>query len=127
ITYNYEKLKVTEEYKKRVDNWYKTYPSMKKLYHMVKGRLEFPDYFPGIRYFNVADGKVYVLTFKRTGNKSEFVILDVDGGFLDKVMLPFAQRDIRMWAPYTIKNNSIYQLIENEDEETWALHITAIE
>ncbi len=127
ITYNYEKLKVTDGYKKKIDQWYRTYPNMKHLYDRVKGRFGFPKYFPGIRLFNVADGKVYVLTFKKVGNKHEFVIFNIEGEFLDKVMVPFHERDIRMWSPYTIKNDTMYQLVDNAKKDTWELHITAIE
>lgn len=127
ITYEYEKLKVTGEDKKRIDNWYKTYLDMKKFYHLVKGRLEFPEYFPGIRMFHVADNKIYVLTYKKKGDKSEFVIFDIDGGFLKKAMLPFVEKDARVWCPYTIKNETLYQLIEDEKKEDWQLHVTEIE
>ncbi len=128
ITYNYDKLKVTDDYKERVITWYKTYPSIKRMFHMIKGRFKFPEHFPGIRLFNVADGKIYVLTFNRKEKeeKSLFVIFDVEGNYLEKVWLPFSERDIRFWSPYTIKNNTLYQLIDNENSESWELHITKI-
>jgi hypothetical protein len=90
--------------------------------------------------FIVADEKIYVLTYKKEKEKSEFVILDLKGKLLKKVFLPFNQSD--EWfhyslakatsqasphATFTIKNGKLYQLIENEDKEIWELHITNIE
>lgn len=126
VTFEHEKLKITGEYKKRVHEWHKTYPEMRRFYDMIKDRLTFPEYFPGIRMFNVADGKVYILTHKKKDDKSELVVLDIKGNPLKRVFVPFAERDLRTFAPYTIKNDKLYQLIETDDNEAWELHITDI-
>lgn len=126
ITFEHEKLKITDDYKKGVHGWYKTNPGAKRFYHLIKDRLDFPEYFPGIRMFNVADGKVYILTYKKKDEKSKFVVMDVNGKPLKKLFVHFAERDLRTFAPYTIKNDKLYQLVETEDNEAWELHVSDI-
>lgn len=127
ITFEYEKSKVTRKDKKRIIHWYRNYLHMKKNYHLVKGRFEFPEYLPAIRLFSVADGKIYILTYKKKDNTSEFVILDVKGNFLEKKMVPFVEKDERVWCPYAIKNDTLYQLIEDVQKQEWVLHVTGLE
>lgn len=126
IACDYENLPVTEAEKARIINWYKTNINFKELYERWKNDLKFPKYFPAIRWFNVADDKVYVLTYKKEGEKSEFYIFDIKGTFLKKVMLPLKEKDERLWYPYTIGNGKLYQLIEDEESEMWELYIEDI-
>lgn len=141
IHHEYEKIKIPEADKKRYHDHFKTVQPWKRLYDsLIKKEIHFPDFFPAIQMFVVADGKIYALTFKKEKEKSEFVILDLKGKLLKKVFLPFNQSDewfhysltkaISQASPhatFTIRNGKLYQLIENEDEETWELHITEIE
>jgi hypothetical protein len=126
IKCEYDKLPVTEDYKKGILNWYKTYPGVKQFFSLVKSRLKFPKYFPVIRMFHVVDQKVYVLTYKKKGDESEFVIFDINGKFFKKIMVPFSEKDARLWYPYTIEDDKLYQLIENLDKKEWDLHIIDI-
>jgi hypothetical protein len=141
IRHEYEKIKISEAYKERYHDYFKTTRPWKRFYDsLIKNEIYFPDFFPAIQIFIVADEKIYVLTYKKEKDKSEFVILDLKGKLLKKVFLPFDQSD--EWFHYslakfasqasphptfTIKNGKLYQLIENQDEETWELHITGIE
>ncbi|HLP47181.1 MAG TPA: hypothetical protein VK469_14615 [Candidatus Kapabacteria bacterium] len=126
ISVNYDKLPVTEGDRQNIINWYKTNINFKDYYESWKNLLKFPKYFPAIRWFNVADDKIYVLTHKKEAEKSEFYIFDIKGTFLKKIMLPLKEKDERLWYPYTIGNGKLYQLIEDEDSETWELHVTDI-
>jgi len=126
IKYKYDKLAITNDYKNEMLNWYKTYPSFKDRYPLWKDRLKFPAYFPAIRAFNVADDKIYVLTHKKQGKNSEFIIFDIKGKFLKTLMVPMMEKDERLYYPYTIRNGKLYQLIENPDKEEWELHVTEI-
>jgi len=79
-----------------------------------------------LKFFLIADGKIYVQTFKREKNKSEFYIFDLDGKLIRKVMAPFRESELLCAYPYTIANGKIYQVTENEDTEEWELHIDEI-
>ncbi|MGD2088400.1 MAG: hypothetical protein PVH61_19645 [Candidatus Aminicenantes bacterium] len=141
IHHEFEKIKISEADKKRYHDYFKRVHPWKRMYEsLIKKEIYFPEFFPAIQLFIVADDKIYVLTYKKENEKSEFVVLDLKGGLLKKVFLPFNQSD--EWFHYsltkatsqasthvtfTIKNGKLYQLIENEDKETWELHITNIE
>jgi hypothetical protein len=90
-------------------------------YESIKTRLEFPGYFPEIREMLVTDGKIYVITFKRKDDRSEFLVFDVKGKFLKTFMLPLGYRDFFTTYPIAIVKGKMFQLIEN-DAEQWELH-----
>ena len=127
ITWQYDKIKITEEHKKNIRNWYRTYPGLKHLYDRIKDRLKFPAHFPAIRLYNVADKRIYVLSHKKEGGKSEFIIMDLAGKLIKKTLLPFYEKDDFLWFPYTIKNGNLYQLVKNKDKSLWELQVTPIE
>jgi hypothetical protein len=125
ITYDYKKIKVTEADKKKVMNHLKTDPETKPYLEMLKPIL-FPDYFPAIRNYYAADGKVYVFTYKENNNKSEVFLFDIKGTFLKKLFVPCLYMSPVDEYPAAIKNGKFYQLVENEDSEEWELHINRI-
>ncbi len=141
IHHEYEKIKISDADKKRYHDYFKTVHPWKRMYEsLIKKEIYFSEFFPAIQLFIVADEKIYVLTYKKEKEKSEFVILDLEGKLLKKVFLPFNQSD--EWfhysltklashysphAAFTIKNGKLYQLMENDDEETWELHISEID
>lgn len=124
--HKYEKIKLSEEHKKKYIHFFKTDPRFKQAWERFKDRLHFPDYLPILRNLTVSDAKIYVLTYKNKDKKREFFILDLEGKPIKKVMLPLPEMNPLEIYPYTIKNNKLYQLIENDNEE-WELHITEIE
>jgi hypothetical protein len=120
IRHEYERIKVPDSFKQKVMAFFeKRYP---KIYRMARHQGKFPEYFP-VRYFHVADNKIYVLTFKNRDNKSEFYLLDVKGKFLKKIMVLFAEAEFLQAYPYTINNGQLYQLQDNPDTGEWELHI----
>jgi len=73
----------------------------------------------------INDGKIYAITFKRSNEKTECLIIDLKGKLLDKIYLDLKSIDIFALYPFTINNRNINQLVETEDE-TWELHIDSI-
>jgi hypothetical protein len=133
INRKYKRVRFTEEHKKKVLHLYKTRPSTAPEYDWWKKNIQFPDYFPAIRRISTADKKIYVRTYKEIENKSEFFVFETNGVLLKHVFLPIAESRaknaypyMRDSSPYTIKNGNLYQLIENEDTETYELHVTRI-
>jgi hypothetical protein len=127
ISPQYEKIKVTAEDKKRYHHYYKTDPHSAPYYDFMKTRFRFRTYFPEIRFFDVADGKIYIMTYKQRGKDSEFLIYDIDGTFLKRVTLPIAFINAEDIYPFTVKDDKIYQLIDNPETEEWELHRLAVE
>ncbi len=102
----------------------------KQMYAVHKNLFQFPDHFPGRQSFIVTDNKIYVQTFNRKGEEKDekclFLIMDLKGKLLKKVWLPFQFINPYMPYLYTISNGKLYQGIEDDEEEEWAMHITDI-
>jgi hypothetical protein len=124
ITRPYKPLKVTEEYKKGIHDTFKT--TMKEAYEIIKNIMTFADEFPPIQMIYVDNRTIYIQTYMQENGKNEFFIYDLSGKFLTRLLLPFSYLNGAQPCPTAIKNNKLYQLVENEDEETWELHATKI-
>jgi hypothetical protein len=122
ITHPYQKIKVTSDDKKRVMNHLETDPETKLYLEIIKP-IKFPDYFPAIRNYQVTNGKVYVLTYKEENGESEWMVFDTQGQFLKRLSLPYQYENPVDEYPADIKNETLYQLVENQDTEEWELHI----
>jgi hypothetical protein len=127
IKRDYKPLKMYSAYKEEVYDMFKKNPDTREFFEVVKQMVKIGDRFPPIQGFFVADQKIYIQTYKKQDDKYEFFIYGLDGKFIKQVYLPVNY----MWGilpyPTAVKNNTLYQLIENEDEETWELHATKIE
>lgn len=121
--HDYEKLQVAEDFKKEVMAFLEK--RLITAFSHVKRNGRFPQYFP-LLSLQAADGKVYVQTFKRKMEKSEFYIFDLDGKFLRKTMVPFRESEFLCAYPFTIANEKIYQLFESSNTDEWVLSIDKI-
>jgi hypothetical protein len=127
ITREYKLLKVTEDYKKGVFDSVKTNPDTKQFYEIIKNMIKFTEYFPAIHIFYVDNQKVYIKTYLKKDETYEFFIYNFNGQFLKRLFLPVAYLDGLLPCPTYIKDNKLYQVIENEEEEMWELHAHPIE
>lgn len=125
ITMDIEKVKITEEHKKKYFKFIKARGDQQR-YEFMKKNLAFPEYFPAISVVFVVDDKIYAQTHKEKDGKSHFMILDLKGKLLNKVFLGLHKKPTGGFYPYTIKNGKYYQLIENEKSEKWELYIKEI-
>ncbi len=126
INPGYEKVEITREVEKRLrDN--SSAGRQRQFYEMYKHKIKFPKYFPAMRFMTAADGKLYIMTYKTKEDKTQFLIFTTKGTFLKKVFLPIKDMEVRYFCPFTIKNNKLYHLYDNENTEGWELHITTIE
>jgi hypothetical protein len=118
--HDYEKIKITEEFKKETFKYLEK--RLPTAFKGVKAKGVFPEYYP-YRFFTVSDNNIYVLTFNNKDGKSEFYIFNLQGKLLKRTMVPFVDNEFLRVFPYTITNGKIYQLVDNEDTEEWELHI----
>jgi hypothetical protein len=122
ITRDYKLIKVGEDYRKGIYEWLKTNPSTKQAFEFLKNMITFGEDFPAIQVIYVDDQKIYIQTYMKKEENYEFFIYDVNGKFLQRLFLPVTYMNAIMHNPTTIKDNTLYQLIENEEEENWELH-----
>jgi hypothetical protein len=122
----YEKLKVTDEDMKGVRDFFKSEPRRLGWYEENKHRFKFEEYKPAIKNFLEYDKLIYVETWNRKGDKTEFYIFGQDGKLKKRVFLPLVMIDWQRSYPYFVDSGKFYQLVENEDEEIWELHVTDV-
>jgi hypothetical protein len=134
INQAYERIKFSAEHAKKVLDYYKFRPTTRPDYEWWEKNIHFPHRFPAIRSFTADHDAhtIYVRTYKQVENKSEFFVFAADGKHIKTVLLPIAQSAVtlsypymRDSAPYYIKNGKLYQLILDENTETYELHVTA--
>jgi hypothetical protein len=121
-----EKVEISDEFKKRYTDYLKNHRRLKVFYQMFKNKIKYPAYFPGIRFYNVEDGKIYTATYHESAGKAELLVLDFKGNVLKKSLIPIATRKIIEPYPYTIKGDIFYQLVENIEDEVWILNIVPL-
>jgi hypothetical protein len=126
---SFERVPFTARDKQGWIDSYMLNDAYKAEYERRKHRFLYPDYFPLWQNFVVADGFIYVQSYKRDEKDqgNEFYILDLQGKLLKKLWLPLAEGMDFNPSPYIIGNHKLYQLVEDSDTEEWALHISEIE
>ena len=123
IHFPYHEVKFTAQSRDYYITWYKTDPKFKPIYERDKQWIRFPEYFPVIRDFIIADEKIYVLTYEIKEGKSRILVLNLNGQFLREAFIPLAEENAFRLFPYTVKGGMLYQVLENEDSEVWELHL----
>lgn len=126
VRHDYKTLKFTRKDKDRYVKFFNNSPSYKGFLQNFSKIIKFPSSYPIIRYYHVAEGKVYVVTFLREDSKRECFIFDTHGKFLKRVWLPLEEMSPLNFYPYTTHDGKLYQLNENLDTEEWELQITPI-
>jgi hypothetical protein len=120
---DYEPLKISDEDKKETHAYFKIALAS---YERIKDRFKFPDNFPAIRNIDFDGDLLYVTTFHRNEEGLECYVINRNGEFLKKIFLPVVKENIFRESPYDIYKGKIYQLVENDSEESWDLHVTEI-
>jgi hypothetical protein len=127
ISHKYEKIKVTQKDKDRYHNYFKTDPQFKQFYDNIKQLITFPNYFPQIRGMDIVDNRIYVNGYLREDGTTEFTVFDLGGTVLkEKIRLNLPEATARDLYPYTIYDEKIYQLVDNDETEQWELHIFSL-
>lgn len=125
INNKYEKLGISdnfkEDYMKRLrahSNW----EMYKKSYNFI-----FKKYFPAFASFKVINDKIYAYTFNKKGNNYEIIVMDLKGNILKRAFPgPLFPNTERFMNWYSIYDDKLYYLAENEKDEIWELHIVKI-
>ena len=126
IEKKFEKVPIPEKFKTETHKWFKKYSIYKKFYENIKQFIKFKEYFPAIRDLYIADEHIHVITYKREGDLWECIILNMKGDEIKRLFVPLDR-----YVPFTyyailysIENGKMFSLIEDEDDESWKLHIT---
>jgi len=129
IKMDYQCPKWTDSFKQEVIDWFKTFPRFRANADLIKQYVEFPVFLPAIRNILVGENRLYVQTYKKTANDSEFFVFDENAQLMKRVFLPDEARYKVKMNPdvtFTIKNDRYYYLVENIDNGDWELHMVPI-
>lgn len=126
IQRDYQRVPFGDEDKERIFQEIQRDPRQKRFLDTIKKMAVFPDHYPAIVALFQRDDFIYVMTFRRQGDKYEFFVFDGNGNFLEKTFIPFVFQTAMNPYPFSIKDNRLYQLIENIDTEEWELHVVDI-
>lgn len=118
---DFKRHKITKTDIKNADKYFKI--RYGDSYEEIKDRITYPDYFPEIRAFYVVDDKIYILPYEWKEDALKFYIYKISGEFLAGTYIHLAMKYSMQPFPFTIQNNKVYQLIENDTTEDWELHI----
>lgn len=127
IKHEMEPFKVSREYRRKAMELFKIVYSQ---YYEIKKKSSFTfyEYFPPMKHIWIDNNKIYVTTYRQEDGKNELIILDIKGKILKRMFLPFeSMQDWRILGavdPYTVHKDVLYELVENEETETWELHTT---
>jgi hypothetical protein len=139
INRDYEKIKVTGAHKEAAIKEIKEDPTIKRrikqfgswenLLKMMK--FTFPEFLPPIQNIEIADERIYARTFQKKNNKEEYIVMDLEGKMLRKTYIPrvhpLSLKDQLIGVKMAvIKNDKLYYLKENEEQEVWELHVYEI-
>ncbi len=126
IKKDYPKRKVTSKDKQQIAAVWQESPYIRTHWQDIKKVVRFPAEFPAIKRVSMDNGQIFVQTYKREKERSEFFIFGADGKELKRILLPLRYVNIVEPYLYTIHGGKLYQLVEDEEEEEWRLVITEI-
>ncbi len=126
ITPAYETVKFTSSCQKKFEDFFSKDPRYREVFQQDRDKIGFPEAYPKLRNYFVAGGKVYVVTHKNVKGGAECLVFDLEGKLLKKSMLPLKELNALELYPHTVYDGKLFQLVENEEQESWELHITEI-
>ncbi len=121
---NFKKHKITAEDKKNANKYFKL--RYGDAFEQFKHQIVYPEYFPEIRQFNIADDRIYILPYEWNETGLKFYIYSTEGRFLSEQFIPLKLKYSMQPYPFVIKDNRVFQLVENEDTEEWELHMNKL-
>jgi hypothetical protein len=126
ISHDFRRRKVSQSDRDEYHQYYKTHPAYKELYHSLKHIIRFPDHYKHIKYFKAADSAVYVFTFIVENGKQELFVFDLKGKLKKQVYVDMPTlRSQDVFPLVTVANSTIYQLVE-DDDENWVFCATPV-
>ena len=110
-----------EEDKKAEIESYKYNKLWSRVYETRKSLFQWPSYWPPLRTFflDPTDKKIYLQTYEVKEYKLKYIVYDFSGRLIKKILLPYQGRMV-------FDGGRFYQLLENEETETWELHMNKV-
>ena len=123
---DYQYKKITEEDKERYFSGVKARFTEPGQYEYIKKNIQFPETYPAIQHFYLADNKIYIQTYNEKDGKFEFIIYNTDGEFVKTTFIRIVRSSTGAFYPRAFHKGKFYQLILNDKSEKWELHAVEI-
>jgi hypothetical protein len=127
VSREYEKRNLTEADKIAAEAAWQDNPYIKKNWQTLKKIIRIPQRFPAIKQLKAIKNTLWVQTYKKKNNKTEIIRFNIHDNQSRHYFLPLQYKNIIDPYPYTIHNKTLYQVVEDEENETWTLIITGIQ
>ncbi len=125
ITRDIASVPITEELKTKLEQSLKSMFG-KALWDRIKKKIYLPKEFPPIYQLQVDTSNLYIISWKGDEKQKDVYIYDLDGKFQKQTILPLIMENVMLPPPFAIHDNHLYQVLENEEDETWELYKTKI-
>ena len=125
ISVKHKPVQLTDKHKKLAQEFLKRKSWFKMIPSEYKKKTIYPKFLPACKNFLIYDDKIFIHTFKQSGEKTEFLIVSINNNAIQKAFLPVYDINLLEFTPYTIHKNIYYYLKENINEE-WELHSNTI-
>ena len=125
IKHDYERIKVKQADKDKLTNFIKTHPRFESIRNYLLP-LYFPEHFPALLDMFVSDGKIYAISGKNKKGKNECFTFNLDGTLLKRKIIKLAYKNEFDLSPHYIKDDTLYQLVEDEENEKWHLLVSKL-
>ena len=93
----------------------------------LEKRTDFPDYYPALLAGRVANGKIYAFTYRQKEGRRECLVYDLDGRLIKRTWVPLAMAAPNSAGPFAIRGDTLYQLIYDDKDNVWKLHLHSID
>jgi hypothetical protein len=127
IKMDYQRIKMTESFKKTAEVWFRAQPTFHMATEELREMIYFPDYLPVMRNFILKNQKLYIRTYKTQGNSSEFIVLDFNGKLIKQTFLPdyeISPVQLNSSNIFTFFNEKYYYLTKMGSG--WEIHVEEI-
>ncbi len=120
---NIERKKVSPDDIEGIRTWAKL--RFKEDYERIfKKKMKFTKYWPAVKTFFIDREVIYILSLATKNGKILWYLYDLKGNLIKKKYLPFVDQDDYLgMLPTTVNNYRLYQVVENEENEEWELHV----
>ena len=121
-------IRLTNSCKETIINCWKTNYRRKIIVDILKKTISFPEFFPPIITWKLADKKIFIITVNKLKDRNQCLIYNLKGKLIKEVYIHFESdcEILYKWHPFDIYKNNFYQLKENSENEKWTLSVSLL-
>ncbi len=127
FTHNFREIELTEEHRKRYMSFLETDPNFRDFVARTKHLFRFNDLFPLIQKFFIDEGKIFATSYENNNGVRNLYVFTLKGQFIKQLEIPLVSQNVDTPYPFTTCKGKLYQIVENEEAESWGLFVHSID